>query len=44
MEHLHPINSPVSATPEGQSVSWADQMDDLEASTITAGSTQRPLL
>lgn len=28
--------TPVSATPEGQSVSWADQMDDLEASTITA--------
>ena len=31
------LRSPVSGAPEGQSVSWADQMDDLEASTITAG-------
>lgn len=31
------FHSPASATPEGQSVSWADQMDDLEASVITPG-------
>jgi hypothetical protein len=36
--------TPVSATLEGagQSVSWADQMDDLEASEITADNLPEP--
>ncbi|CAI8055883.1 Eukaryotic translation initiation factor 3 subunit G [Geodia barretti] len=36
--------TPASATPQGagQSVSWADQMDDLEASVITADNLPEP--